>query len=225
MIALDDYERGQVTTRYREHIARLEQEISDIEQVKITNRMLWRCSALACLRVHQELFSLQNVGFMMMANRVQIGTEQVHLHELLQTFIALVAKFSGLETYYQLPDMQDETDVLKEQPGIVLLPPQTVSILHRGDPSWDGVIGTLQEVRSGDYAILHVPEESRRAGWYALCTEPIQLALRSGLILARSDNWCRGFTFLHAPTEHCCLDLPAALEHIQEDMQRRLDGN
>src|SRR5438105_2005387 len=64
--ALDDYERGQVTTRYREHLARLEQEINDIEQITITNRMLWRCSALACLQVHQELFSLQNVGFMLM---------------------------------------------------------------------------------------------------------------------------------------------------------------
>ena len=56
---------------------------------------------------------------------------------------------------------------------------------------------------------------------YALRAKPIQFALRDGLVVARRDNWCRGFTFLNMPTELGVPDLHAALAHIQADAQRQ----
>ena len=233
--SLPDYERGQVTTRYRERLARLEQEISDLLTIAITTRMLWRCSALACLQAHQELFSLQNVGLMLIANGVHLGKEYAQLHGLLQSFMEHMAHFPGLEVYYQLPDTLDEhvggEEVSSMQNlGMYLSLPSAVSVLSRTDFSWDGITGDLQEIaiQGGDpygYAVLYVPEESRQyPGWYALRAEPIQRGLRDGLVVARQDNWCRGFTFLRMPSERHCPDLNAALAHIQEDVQRLRRG-
>ena len=104
-------------------------------------------------------------------------------------------------------------------------PPYTVSILHRSDPSWDGVSGFLMDgfPQVGDdnkYAALRVQDGSRQdAGWYALRSEPIQRALETGLVVIRQDGWCRGLVFIKDEGQRCCADMGEAYKQIKEDAQ------
>jgi hypothetical protein len=54
---------------------------------------------------------------------------------------------------------------------------------------------------------------------------PIQFALRYGLVVARRDNWCRGFTGLNVPAERSFPDLSSALAHIQADARPLKSAN
>lgn len=104
--------------------------------------------------------------------------------------------------------------------------PTTASLLHRTDPTWDGGFAFLVdelagEGNIGEYALLFVPAQwKQRAGWYALCVEPIQRALGSGLVVTRPDGWCRGFAFCGEEAHRRCETMGEAYRQLQRDARR-----
>jgi len=103
---LADEEREQVTDRFHRRLDWLSKRLDELEEIKITDQLVWRCQALIYVQVQKTFFDLEHVGFLLMANGVALGGDMVRLHELLQ-------KFQGMPTlpdmvaYYQLPSQHE----------------------------------------------------------------------------------------------------------------------
>jgi hypothetical protein len=106
-------ERERLTASYRERLKQVEQEIRDIAQIPVTDRMLWRCHVLARLQLHQEFFALENLGLMLLANDVKLGKEHARLHQLVESAMRL-QPIPGMDVYYQLPDTVPDIDPATE---------------------------------------------------------------------------------------------------------------
>jgi hypothetical protein len=105
-------ERERLSVSYRERLAWIEQEIRDAH-MPVTDRMTWRCYALARLHLHQEFFALEHLGLMLLANDVRLGKEYTRLHELLEAAMQL-PPVPDMDVYYQLPDFVPNLDPATE---------------------------------------------------------------------------------------------------------------
>lgn len=106
-------ERERLTASYRERLDRIEQEIHDIAQMPVADRMTWRCHLLARLQLHQEFFALEHLGLMLLANDVRLGKEHARLHGLLESVMKL-QPIPGMDVYYQLPDFVPDLHLTTE---------------------------------------------------------------------------------------------------------------
>jgi hypothetical protein len=106
---LAEEEREQVTDRFHRRLDWLSKTLDELEEIKITDQLVWRCQALIFVQIQKAFFDLENVGFLLMVNGVALGRDMLRLHELLQKFQAMPT-LPDMEAYYQLPTQYEQSD-------------------------------------------------------------------------------------------------------------------
>ena len=95
-------ERQQVLARFHLRLEWLSRILKELEELEVTDQLVWRCLALTHVQIQQTFFDLENVGFLLMANGEALGQDMVRLHELLQKFRER-PPLPDMVVYYQLP--------------------------------------------------------------------------------------------------------------------------
>jgi hypothetical protein len=103
---LADEEREQVTDRFHCRLDWLSKRLDELEEIKITDQLVWRCQALIYIQVQKTFFDLEHVGFLLMLNGVALGGDMIRLHELLQKFQSMPT-LPDMVAYYQLPTQHE----------------------------------------------------------------------------------------------------------------------
>jgi hypothetical protein len=103
---LADEEREQVMDRFHRRLDWLSKRLDELEEIKITDRLVWRCQALIYVQVQKAFFDLENVGLLLMVNGVALGRDMIRLHDLLQKFQSM-PMLPDMVAYYQLPTQHE----------------------------------------------------------------------------------------------------------------------
>lgn len=99
---LEGEEREQLLARFRQRLERLEQVLQELEGYEVTDQLVWRCLALITVQVQQAFWSLEQTGFHLLANGMDVRRDLVWLHALLEKWWKMPS-LPSMDVYYQLP--------------------------------------------------------------------------------------------------------------------------